>query len=61
MFSRFINGRRIPHIDRVQIKRWKAFGDRHLSAIKKNCEPYNLSCRKRQRQAVLQWAYNPYI
>jgi len=60
-YCRFINGRRIPHIDRVQIKRWKAFGDRHLSAIKKNCEPYNLSCRKRQRQAVLQWAYNPYI
>lgn len=60
-YCRFVNGRRISYMDKVQIKRWKAFGDRHLPAIKKNCEPYNLSCRKRQRQAVLQWAYNPYI
>ncbi len=60
-YCRFVNGRRIPHMDKVQIKRWKAFGDRHLPAIKKNCEPCNLNCRKRQRQAVLQWAYNPFI
>ena len=57
-FCRFTNGRRIPKIDEIQIKRWKAF-KRHVSAIQKNCEPGNIHCRKRQRQAILQWAYNP--
>ena len=59
-YCRFINGRRIPKIDEVQIKRWKNF-TRHVKAIKKNCEEGNLDCRRRQRQAILQWAYNPFI
>tara|TARA_B100000029_G_scaffold481903_1_gene531353 strand:+ start:94 stop:555 length:462 start_codon:yes stop_codon:yes gene_type:complete len=59
-YCRFCNGRRIPYIDEVQIKRWKNF-NRHVSAIKKNCEEGDLSCRRRQRQAILQWAYNPFI
>ena len=32
-----------------------------LKAIKNNCEEGDLSCRRRQRQAILQWAYNPFI
>ena len=59
-YCRFTNGRRIPNIDKIQIKRWKAF-KRHVSAIKKNCEPGNTHCRKKQRQAILQWAYDPFI
>ena len=59
-YCRFSNGRRIPHIDEIQIKRWKNF-NRHVAAIKKNCEFSDLSCRRKQRQAILQWAYNPFI
>ncbi len=59
-YCRYSMNRRIPHIDEIQIKRWKNF-TRHVMAIKKNCEPLDLSCRRRQRQAILQWAYNPFI
>ena len=59
-YCRFSMGRRISYIDEIQIKRWKNF-KRHLIAIKKNCEKGDLSCRRRQRQAILQWAYNPFI
>ena len=59
-YCRFTNGRRIPYVDRVQIKRWKNF-TRHVTAIRNNCEPGNINCRRRQRQAILQWAYNPFI
>ena len=58
-YCRFINGRRISHIDEIQIKRWKNFR-RHVLAIEKNCEKGDLGCRRRQRQAILQWAYDPY-
>ena len=58
-YCRFSNGRKIPYIDQIQIKRWKNFR-RHVLAIEKNCETGDLECRKRQRQAILQWAYNPY-
>jgi len=59
-YSRFSNGRRIPEIDQIQIKRWKNFR-RHVMAIRKNCEEGDLNCRRKQRQAILQWSYNPFI
>ena len=59
-YCRYSNGRRLPKIDEIQIKRWKNF-TRHVKAIKKNCEKGDLGCRRRQRQAILQWAYNPFI
>src|SRR5215813_6188510 len=31
---------------------------RRISQIQKNCEPCDLNCRRRQRQALLQWAYD---
>ena len=59
-YCRYSMGRRIAYIDRIQIKRWKNF-KRHVIAIKKNCESVDIHCRRRQRQAILQWAYNPFI
>ena len=59
-YCRYSMGRRIAYIDRIQIKRWKNF-KRHVIAIKKNCESADINCRRRQRQAILQWAYNPFI
>ncbi len=55
-YCRYYMGRRCPD-DQRQIKRWKAF-KRHLSQLKGNCEPFDLSCRPKQRQALLHWAYD---
>ena len=60
-YCRFTIGRRIPDLDKVQITRWKAFGPRHIGGIKKNCPKKFYSCRRKQRQALLQWAYNPFF
>ena len=59
-YCRYSNGRRIKGMDEVQIQRWLNF-TRHVKAIAKNCDKNDLSCRRRQRQAILQWAYDPFI
>lgn len=56
-YCRYFMGRRITEEDDRQIKRWRAF-TRHMGAIKKNCESFDHSCRKKQRQALLHWAYD---
>ncbi len=55
-YCRYYMGRRTAD-DRRQIRRWLAI-TRHVSAIRKNCEKRDLACRRRQRQAVLHWAYD---
>lgn len=49
-------GRRLPQEDARQIRRWKMMR-RHIVQLKKNCSG-DLSCRRRQRQALLHWAYD---
>ena len=56
-YCRYYMGRRLIDEDLRQIKRWKAM-KRHLGAVKKYCKVGDLDCRKKQRQALLHWAYD---
>jgi hypothetical protein len=55
-YCRYFAGRRHED-DHRQIGRWRAFS-RHAGQIRKNCEPGDPFCRPKQRQALLQWAYD---
>jgi hypothetical protein len=55
-YCRYYMGRRCAD-DARQIRRWKAMR-RHIAQIKKNCRKGNLDCRRKQRQALLHWAYD---
>jgi hypothetical protein len=55
-YCRYYMGRRHQDDER-QIRRWKAIR-RHIAQIQNNCYPRDLDCRRKQRQAVLHWAYD---
>ena len=55
-YCRYYMGRRTSD-DARQIKRWKAMR-RHVRQLQRSCQPGDLFCRKRQRQALLHWAYD---
>lgn len=55
-YCRYFMGRRCLDDER-QIKRWKAV-KRHVAQLRKNCRSGDLTCRRKQRQALLHWAYD---
>jgi hypothetical protein len=55
-YCRYYRGRRCFDDER-QIARWRAIA-RHIAQLKHNCPRADLTCRPRQRQAVMHWAYD---
>lgn len=55
-YCRYYLGRRHED-DQRQIRRWIAFR-RHLAQVAAHCARGDLNCRRRQRQALLHWAYD---
>jgi hypothetical protein len=55
-YCRYYMGRRCLDDDR-QIKRWRQIA-RHVAQVKGGCAKRDLTCRRRQRQALLHWAYD---
>lgn len=55
-YCRYFMGRRCSDDER-QIRRWKAM-IRHVAQLRAGCPEGHLACRRRQRQALLHWAYD---
>jgi hypothetical protein len=69
-YCRYWLGRRLPEIDAIQIGRWRSFA-RHRAQVvasaarlgrrQPRSRDEKRQHRPRQRQALLQWAYDPYV
>jgi hypothetical protein len=55
-YCRYFLGRRSDD-DLRQIRRWRAV-QRHIAQLRRHCAPRDVGCRRKQRQAVLHWAYD---
>ncbi len=55
-YCRYYMGRRCLD-DARQIKRWRAIR-RHVAQVTRNCRRRDFDCHRRQRQALLHWAYD---
>lgn len=55
-YCRYYMGRRCEDDER-QIKRWRAYR-RHIGQIQAHCKRGDATCRPRQRQSLLHWAYD---
>lgn len=51
-------GRRLGDEDQWQIGRWRSFVARHNAQVQAKCKPKDYTCNTKQRQALLQWAWD---
>lgn len=57
-YIKYYHGRRDDKEDKLQISRWRSFVARHQGQINANCKPKDDDCRPKQRQGLLQWAWD---
>lgn len=57
-YIKYFLGRRLGEEDTWQINRWRSFVARHQGQITSNCKLGDDKCRPKQRQGLLQWAWD---
>jgi hypothetical protein len=55
-YCRYYLGRRMPDVDKIQIKRWRSF-NRHYAQYLKHTKNKGIDKHPKRRQALLQWSY----
>lgn len=57
-YIKYFEGRRGEKEDKLQIGRWRSFVARHNAQVQLGCKPNDDECRPKQRQGLLQWAWD---
>lgn len=57
-YCKYFLGRRLGEEDEWQIKRWRSFVARHSAQVQAKCKKGVKSCHTKQRQGLLQWAWD---